>query len=567
MRILQNTSESTTSRRIKHRLFRSTRVARVIARFGLFFVVFLIAYKLIDIFALSSIAKIYVDMESDNDSVALVYYSSSLKNTSFQEEKKSKPSVLNAHVRKTHDFELENKVVKKIRLDPGNSPGTYRIFSLAPQSFFGATQKIEPFLPEVDIEPGPGTSITKKNGYLEVIASTDDPHIIFNQKIRVDNPVLLFSSAFLTAMLVLVALEGFNLSSCAFWTDTIKKLPSGGQNYNALDGLRGLAAIFVLATHTGVPGCNSLGHVGVVTFFCLSGFLLTLPYAKDSALILSSKNVRDYYLRRLRRIVPMFYFILIVSYLFNNRIDTFIRSALFMQGNSILWTVLQEIHFYIFLPVILLINHFVLGRSRWLIVGLLLVLSYCFNHNIITTYKIFGLGQNMSVLAGLFLCGIMICYLCRIEWVQNSTALRRFCANPVVGLALLLAIVGVEQLWALSHNGQIRNSSWLLWGNFNYLVGALIALVVLAPDSLPGRILSILPLRLFGTVSYSFYLLHPICLKIVKVFAVDYLGSPMSGTNNFIFTLILTFLLSTLSYTYIEKPFLNVKVNRLPSES
>jgi len=68
--------------------------------------------------------------------------------------------------------------------------------------------------------------------------------------------------------------------------------------------------------------------------------------------------------------------------------------------------------------------------------------------------------------------------------------------------------------------------------------------------------MSALPLRLFGTVSYSFYLLHPICLKVVKVIAVDYLGHPLSRTNNFLFTLLLTFLLSTLTYTYIEKPFL-----------
>ncbi|KJS00420.1 MAG: hypothetical protein VR65_13050 [Desulfobulbaceae bacterium BRH_c16a] len=71
-----------------NRLCRSTHVERVIVRFGLAFVIFIIVYKLIDIFALSSIAKVLVDMESDNDSVALMYYSSSLRNTSFQEEKK-----------------------------------------------------------------------------------------------------------------------------------------------------------------------------------------------------------------------------------------------------------------------------------------------------------------------------------------------------------------------------------------------------------------------------------------------------------------------------------------------
>lgn len=567
MKLFQDSFKNFLSLRVFPRLFRSTRSGRIMVRLGLGLVIFLIAFKLVDIFALASVARINVDMESDNDTAAIIYYSSSLKPTSFQEGRKSKPVALQANIRKTQSFECESKVVRMIRLDPGNSPGIYRVYSLAPLSFFGKIQPIEPFLPEIAVEAGPGTSIAKKKGYLEIVATTDDPYVIIDRQIKVDNPVFLFAAPFLTALLVLIAIEGFNISSCCFWTDTSKKMPSGGINYNALDGLRGLAALFVLATHTGLPGCDSVGHVGVVIFFSLSGFLLTLPYAKNSTLILSLSHVRSYYLRRLRRIAPMFYFILIVSYLFNDRIDVFIRSLLFIQGNSILWTVLQEVHFYIFLPVILLINHLILRGNKGLIIGLLLVLGYCFNHNIITTYTIFGLGHNMAILAGLFFCGIAVCYFCQIEWVRNSIVLRRFCTNPIVGLTLLVTLFGIEQLWALSHDGQIRKSYWLLSGNFNYLVGALITLLVLAPHSLPGRLFSIFPLRLFGTVSYSFYLLHPICLKIVKISALDYFGHPLNATFNFIFTLVLTFILSALTYTYIERPFLRGKSHHPPKDA
>jgi peptidoglycan/LPS O-acetylase OafA/YrhL len=535
-------------------------------RLSLGLVFFLIAFQLVDTFALSSIAKINVDMESDHDSIATIYFSSSLKRTDFLERRKSHPLLLQANIRKTQSFELESKVVRAIRLDPGNKPGIYRIYSIAPLSYFGKTQPIEPFLPEIAIEAGPGTSIAKKDGYLEIVATTDDPYIIFNHPIRIDNPVFLFAVPFLTALLILAAIEGFSLTSCIFWTDTIKKIPSGGLNYNALDGLRGLAALLVLATHTGLPGCDSVGHVGVIVFFCLSGFLLTLPYAKDSSMIFSLDHVRGYYLRRLKRIAPMFYFILIVSYLFNDRTDVFVRSVLFLQGNSILWTVLQEVHFYIFLPVILFINHLILRGNKALIVGLLLVLGYCFNHNMLSTYTVYGIGHNMKIHAGLFFCGIAVCYLCRIEWIRNSLVLRRFLANPVVGLALLATTIGIEQLWALSHDGQIRKSYWLLSGNFTYLVGALIALVVLAPDSLPGKLFSTFPLRLFGTVSYSFYLLHPMCLTVVKSSALDYFGHPFGAALNFVFTLLLTFILSTITYTYIEKPFLKGKSLDRPRE-
>jgi len=497
-------------------------------------------------------------MESDHETVAAIYYSGNLRKGAFQEDK-AKRQAVQANVRATHNFDLDNRVVKAIRFDPGDGPGIYRVYSLAPRSFYGEIKPIEPFLPDVDVEPGPGTSIAKKDGYLEITAETDDPYVIIKEKIKVKNPVLLFLAPILAALLVLATRSGFSLTACAFWVDTIKKSPSGGQNYNALDGMRGLAALFVLAAHTGIPGCGSLGHVGVVFFFCLSGFLLSLPYAKDGSLILSMSKVGNYYLRRLKRIVPMFYVILVITYLFNERIDVFIRSALFIQGNSIYWTVLQEIHFYIFLPGILLINHLVLRGNRGLIVGLLLVLGYCFNHGLVSTYEIFGLGQKMIIFAGLFLNGIMVSYLCRIDWVRNSRGLQRFLANPIVGCILLVAIFGIEQLWALSHNGQVRKSVWLMAGNFNYLVAVLIMLLVLAPHSLPGKLFNALPLRIMGTVSYSFYLLHPTSLGIVKAFALEYLGHPLSAAENFFFTLLLTFVLSTITYRYIERPFLKMK--------
>ncbi len=526
-------------------------------RIGLALAIFSLVYVLIDIFALSSLGRIVVDMESDHDTIAAIYYSSSPRKVTFQ-EKRVKHLAVKANSRELLNFAFDNKVARAIRLDPGREAGVYRVYSLAPRSFYGEIKPIKPFLPEVVVEAGPGVTIAKKDGYLEIIAETDDPYVIFKQEIKAQNSFLLFLTPFLVALLVLAVRGDFKLTECAFWADTLKKSPSGGQNFDALDGMRGLAALFVLATHTGLAGCNSLGHVGIIFFFSLSGFLLSQSYAKDSSLILSASKVGNYYLRRLRRIVPMFYFILIVTYLFNDRIDDFIRSALFIQGNTIYWTVLQEIHFYIFLPALLLVNHLILRGNRVLIVGLLLTLGFCFNHGLISTYQIFGLGQKMSILAGLFLNGIMVSYLCRIDWVQNSRGLQRFFANPVVGCLLLAAIFGIEQLWAITHNGQVRNSSWLLWGNFNYLVAVLLVLLVLAPHSLPGKLFNALPLRIMGTVSYSFYLLHPICLKIVKVFAADYLGRALSSTSVFLFTLVLTFALSCVTYAYIEKPFLQM---------
>lgn len=561
MKLIDESSAGVSFPKVLGKLQCMARLGRTAIPAGGTFAIFAMAYMLIDIFAFSSVARIVVDMESERETVAAVYYSSNLKKTATFQEDKVRHLLVKAGVRATYNFDLDNKVVRKIRLDPGEGPGTYRVYSLSPRSFYGKIEEIYPFLPEVNITPSPGTSIAKKDGYLEVIATTSDPYLIFDGSIRVRNPLLRFAAPLVVTMLVLVAIRGFQLTACAFWTDTIRKLPSGGRNYDALDGLRGCAALCVLAAHTGLPGCNSLGHVGVVIFFCLSGFLLSLPYARNGELILSPSNIRSFYLRRLRRIVPMFYFILILTYLFNGRIETFIRSMLFIQGNSILWTVLQEIHFYIFLPLVLLLNHFVLRGNRWLIVTLFLALGYSFNHGWLSTYEIFAMGQYMVIHAGIFLTGIMMGYLCQIQAVRQSRVLRLVCANPLVAVLLLAAVFGIEQLWAITHDGQIRKSAVLLSGNFNYLVGGLIGMLVLAPHSFAGRLFTLLPLRLIGTVSYSFYLLHPICLKVAKTFATDYLGHPLSTAEAFLSTLALTWVLSCLTYTCIERTFLQMKTS------
>ena len=82
-----------------------------------------------------------------------------------------------------------------------------------------------------------------------------------------------------------------------------KKIPS-------LDGLRAVAVILVILNHLNVPFAPE-GR-GVLTFFVLSGFLITWMMLKES-----EKNgdisIRNFYVRRVLRIVPAFYVFLVVQ--------------------------------------------------------------------------------------------------------------------------------------------------------------------------------------------------------------------------------------------------------------
>lgn len=197
--------------------------------------------------------------------------------------------------RKEFRFDLDNSVVKQLRLDPGTVPGIYKIYKMTPLSFFGDLEAIIPFAENLTVTAGPGTTVTKKTDHLEIISTNNDPYVIFSKEIKSSYYFLPFFSASIMAFIFFTLSENFQLTECHFWQDTFTKKPSSGTNYESLDGFRGLAALFVLASHTGLPGGDHLGMTGVVMFFALSGFLLSMPYVKEPGRIKSVSYVKKYF--------------------------------------------------------------------------------------------------------------------------------------------------------------------------------------------------------------------------------------------------------------------------------
>ncbi len=92
-------------------------------------------------------------------------------------------------------------------------------------------------------------------------------------------------------------------------TDVAPALHSLAGNLNqrtipSLDGLRAVAVILVIVYHLKVPYVPE-GR-GVLTFFVLSGFLITWLLLKESERY-GEISIRDFYIRRVLRIFPAFY--------------------------------------------------------------------------------------------------------------------------------------------------------------------------------------------------------------------------------------------------------------------
>jgi peptidoglycan/LPS O-acetylase OafA/YrhL len=99
-----------------------------------------------------------------------------------------------------------------------------------------------------------------------------------------------------------------------------------------LDGLRAIAVLAVVLYHADTTFCPG-GFTGVDIFFVLSGYLMTSIITRDS--LNNEFSLLKFYERRARRILPMLYLTIIISYfpaykyLVDREFVNFTKSAFF----------------------------------------------------------------------------------------------------------------------------------------------------------------------------------------------------------------------------------------------
>jgi peptidoglycan/LPS O-acetylase OafA/YrhL len=311
----------------------------------------------------------------------------------------------------------------------------------------------------------------------------------------------------------------------------------------SLDGLRALAVAIVFLAHAGlVLPLPKLGRValpgefGVTVFFFLSGFLITtllrLEFARSGSI-----SLRDFYLRRVLRIFPPFYLVLVLATLLTAAgvltgpdgphlsLPGVASQALFLTnydviatgwwngragGSWIYWSLAVEEHFYLFFPLLylLLLRH-VPSRHR-----------------------------QLAILLGL--CAAVLAWRCLLVYVGHVPKERTYIAtdtridsilfgcalavlgNPVVDrsrfsdawwkqvwLPLGLALIAVSLAVSFKSEAFKESLGYTLQG-----IG-LVPVFVCAmrfPRWFAFPVLNWRPVAFVGVLSYSLYLIHPTVL-------------------------------------------------------
>lgn len=133
------------------------------------------------------------------------------------------------------------------------------------------------------------------------------------------------------------------------FTDPNRKRSTHGDSLYALDGIRGIAVLVVMTSHTAAFGMHGQGSLGVLLFFMLSGFVLTLPYADDhSPRLMTRSELWRFSVNRVLRIIPVYLIaVLFIAWLMDADLNWFLANASLHKGWNHLWSVAEEARFYL----------------------------------------------------------------------------------------------------------------------------------------------------------------------------------------------------------------------------
>lgn len=301
---------------------------------------------------------------------------------------------------------------------------------------------------------------------------------------------------------------------------------------------------------------SAVGPFGVDIFFVISGFIMFYTLKNRDY------TPREFVLRRVFRIVPVYWFmtfalVAVVPFVASNGpphfdwdISSLALSLLFIPHQNpsgigifplltVGWTLNYEMFFYVWLSLMLL-----LFPRAWFVACTISMLALPLLWNRDWPYaSIVGSGLLYEFVFGMFVSSFYLKTRTFEKW-----------KGLLAGIVFVLTGIGIY--WANAHGWSMLNlaNTTFLWrlGNMTpHLSAVAFVCAALAFEHHISRLRALRLLRHLGDMSYSTYLVHPICLLIT----VYLFGKPQSLFQELLVIgayTTMTLTLSHLSYRWIE---------------
>jgi peptidoglycan/LPS O-acetylase OafA/YrhL len=299
-----------------------------------------------------------------------------------------------------------------------------------------------------------------------------------------------------------------------------------------LDGLRAIAALLVVTHHAWLqswpynlyPGMHPVGAVAALTgwlafgkiavtaFIVISGYCLMLPLVRSQ----KELNVRSFFIRRCRRILPPYYAALIITLILdfaflkqNTRTEYdagypitlagFLSHVFLVQNftaspfqiSGPLWSIAVEFQIYLFFPLFIAIYR---KYGIYWTLAFTSVLGY--SASLFLSYR--GLENSYAHYIAMFGFGMAAA---DVGFRLRASAKRKAVWVCYLALPAILFI-------GLGAHRELGSSKLVTDGLVGVFVGAILMIATMVPSGAMAKSFSLRPLPSIGTVSYSLYLIH-----------------------------------------------------------
>ena len=513
--------------------------------------------------SLSRVSQLELTASTDHTDAWQLFFSVANTKPKFSGDRVSNVEELSAGGKKTLVFYQMNHPVTWLRIDPGSKPGTVRLYELVVKRRLAADTVFTARDIYTSFHVGHAGMVMKPGqGYVEISSTAEDPFLISLVPIlRRQHLGFMVLPIVLLSFFLYQGLSHLNLARVGDFFMIHRKLPSGNSVIEVLDGLRGMAALMVVADHTW-PRFVGVGASGVLIFFSLSGFLLARPFVCSPEKIKQRGFLLHYTKRRLFRILPMYYFYILLVYVLSMDFGDAVLHAFFLKGDGHLWAIPQEMLFYLIFPLVALANLVLFqGKIRWILSSTVLLILGSYRFLGIDVMSLYGMYEEpLPFYLGIFLCGCWCAYF-YFGWYVHYKSTQRGCrfVKPwfwgVVGCGILVLF------WLFSNGHLLGNSrifSQQFYGRYG-VAAAVLLFSLLADEKSPlSQLLSWSVLRSLGIISYSLYLLHPLVLDIIVGLDEYFFNLHLHGIILFILTFLCSLPIAVITYRYIESPFMGV---------